>query len=65
MLTYPNRRSNINSSTTQRDNEMPVFKMTKEECIAEMMVATEMNTRPKAICMQFYKITGELISSYC
>jgi hypothetical protein len=44
---------------------MLVFKMTKEECIAEMMVATEMNTRTKAICMQFYKITGELISAYC
>jgi len=44
---------------------MPVFKMNKAECIAEMMVATEMNERTQAVCMQFYKITGELISAYC
>ena len=43
----------------------PTYKLTKEECIAEMNQATEMNARTKAICMQFYKITGELISAYC
>lgn len=43
----------------------PVFKMTKEECISEMMLAVERTTRTQAICKHFYVITGELISNYC
>lgn len=43
----------------------PVFKMTKEECILEMMTATERTARTQAICKHFYVITGELISNYC
>ncbi len=42
-----------------------VFKMTKEECISEMMLATERTARTQAICSHFYKITGELVSAYC
>ena len=43
----------------------PVFKMTKEECISEIMTATGRTARTQAICSHFYKITGELISNYC
>ena len=43
----------------------PVFKMTKEECISEMMLTAERTSRTQAICSHFYKITGELISAYC
>jgi hypothetical protein len=44
---------------------MPVFKMTKEQCVAEMIAATERTTRTQSICSHFYQITGELISNYC
>tara|TARA_R110002049_G_C9039361_1_gene552638 strand:+ start:724 stop:918 length:195 start_codon:yes stop_codon:yes gene_type:complete len=53
----PNKRENIMNK--------PVFKMTKEECISEMMLAVERTTRTQAICKHFYVITGELISNYC
>lgn len=43
----------------------PIYKMTKEDCIAEIMASTERTARTQAICSQFYKITGELISTYC
>lgn len=43
----------------------PVFKMTKEECITEMTIATERTARTQAICKHFYAVTGELISAYC
>lgn len=42
-----------------------VSKMNKQECIAEMMAATERTVRTQAICSHFYKITGQLISGYC
>tara|TARA_R110000764_G_scaffold132941_3_gene220854 strand:+ start:676 stop:870 length:195 start_codon:yes stop_codon:yes gene_type:complete len=59
LLTHQ-QRSNLT-----KEKFMPVFKMTKEECIAEMMTATERTARTQSICSHFYQITGELISAYC
>jgi len=43
----------------------PVYLMTKDECIAEMLLATQRTSRTQLICSHFHNITGELISAYC
>ncbi len=40
----------------------PVYLMNKEECIAAMVSGDD---RAKDIAKHFYRVTGELISSYC